>query len=81
MFYIIRNLQLYLDLGLKLKKVHRVLEFTQAPFLKEYIDFNTKKRANAKNAFEISFFKLMNNVYLWKNNGKFEKTRKYNTSN
>ena len=53
-----KNLELYLSLGLKLKEVHKVLQFREKPWLKPYIDFNTEKRKNSNNSFEKDFFKI-----------------------
>ena len=59
-----RNYQLYLYLGMKLTKIHRVLKFKQSDWMKNYIDFNTKKSMNAANDYEKDFLKLMiNSVY------------------
>ena len=61
-----RALQLYLQLGLKLVQVHRILEFKQKPWLAKYIDFNTTQRAAAKSDFLKRLYKLMNNAIFGK---------------
>ena len=58
-----KNRQLYLSLGMKLSKVHKILKFKQSDWLKKFIDFNTNKRKNASNNFEKDFFKLINSVF------------------
>ena len=44
MCYRYRNLQLYTELGLKIKKVHRMLEFNQFSWLRQYIYISTLRK-------------------------------------
>ena len=57
-----RNLQQCLELGMKLKKIHRDYK----DWMKPYIDFNTQKRKEATNEADKNHFKLLNNAVYGK---------------
>ena len=66
-----------LEMGMKLKKVHRVLQFNQSKWPEPYIDLNTNNRRLAQmmgNKCLEALFKLLINAYFGKT---CEDVRKY----
>ena len=71
----IKSLKQELNHGLKLKRVHRIIEFSQKAWLKPYNDMNTELRKLAKDDFEKGLFKLMNNAVFGKTMENIRKHR------
>ena len=73
----IKSLKQALNHGLKLKKVHRIIEFNQEAWLKPYepYDMNTELRKLSKDDFEKDLFKLMNNTVFGKTMENIRKHR------
>lgn len=65
-FYILhaKNLKLYLDLGMKLDKIHRIMMFQQEAFIAPFIEKCTIARQNSRTKFAMDQYKkLANCVY------------------
>ena len=71
----VNSLKQALNHGLKLKKVHRIIEFNQEAWLKPYTDMDTELRKAAKNHFEKDLSKLMNNSVFGKTMENIRKHR------
>ena len=57
-----KNLELYMNLGLKLVHVYGGIRFAEAPIMRSYIDLNTQLRNQpGASDFEKELYKLMNN--------------------
>lgn len=61
-----KNLKLYLDLGLKLKKIRKGLTFKQEAFIAPYIEKCTAARKKASSKFIMDQFKKLANVIYGK---------------
>ena len=58
-YYIVhyRNLKFYIRMGMIISKLHRIVSFDQSPWLQRYIDYITKKRAEADSDFMKDYLK------------------------
>lgn len=59
-------LKYYLQKGLILRKIHRVIQFTQKKWLEPFISTNTTKRSQAHTDFEKDYYKLRSNSVFGK---------------
>ena len=59
-------LKFYLEMGLVLTKVHRIIIFKQKRWLEPYIAYNSQRRQQARNSFEKDYYKLKNNSLFGK---------------
>ena len=71
--------KLYVQLGLVIKKFHRVLQLRQENWLSPYITLNSEMRQVAANKFEENIYKLMNNA-VYGENCESKRRRKQNNN-
>ena len=71
-----RNFKNYVNHGLKVQKLHRVIQFCQGKWPGDYISKNTIMRKQGTKDFEKEFYILMSNACFGKNYGKLAETKR-----
>jgi hypothetical protein len=56
----------YLEMGMKVTKVHRVLLFDQYPFLRDYVNRNIQLRREATSPIVSAYYKILSNALYGK---------------
>ena len=59
-----RVFKFYINMGMKVTKIHTIYRFKQSPWLVKCNDHNTQTRTQAKTNFEKDLYKLMNNAFF-----------------
>ena len=52
-----------MDIGIEVKELFRVVYFKASPWMRDFVLYNTKRRDEARDSFEKSFFN-MNIIHL-----------------
>ena len=66
----IMNLKLYVELGMKIKKIHSVVEFTQGDYMRQFVQNCAEKRRTAVTEMDSMIYKRLVNSVFGKVNSK-----------
>ena len=61
-----KNFQFYDRIGIKITKIHKILKFKQAPYLKKYVLDSIEQRKNSSHEFDRNYHKMRINVLYGK---------------
>ena len=73
----IRNLKFYMDLGIKLIKIHQILKYNHSCWMAKYIDKCITLRKESTNEFDIATWKLFVNACFGKSTQNIRKYRNF----
>ena len=67
-------LQLYIQQGYRVTHIHHIIRFKQAPFIFEYVNMLSEKRAKSKTTVEKKTLQVVGKFDLWQIRGDWIET-------